>query len=117
MGIVFIIVIFALSIILFKMLNSQEKPYGYTKVSTISYRPDGQEQVNTTEETGILFVNKKFITIDGERYWYKHQERKKNQVSLYYEGSTLKTVALNLPDNLQRLYYIGNVKSIQSRQR
>ncbi|HQE12493.1 MAG TPA: hypothetical protein PLQ78_07075 [Flavipsychrobacter sp.] len=113
MGIVFIVVIFILGILLYNMLNSQEKTYGYTKISTISYRTDGTEQIKTFDETGILFVAKKFVTIDGERYWFKNPNKKLNQVVLKYDGNTLKTVCLNLPENLQRLYYVGKMNSIK----
>ncbi len=117
MGIVFVIAIVILGILLFKMLNNPEKTYGYTQTATVSYREDGSEQVDTMDETGILFINKKYVIIDGEQYLYKSGDRKKNQARLNYDGNTLKTVSLFLPENGQKLYYVGKINSVREMRR
>lgn len=117
MGIVFVIAIFILGILLFKMLNNPEKTYGYTQTAIITYAPDGTEQVDRAEETGILFINKKYVMIDGEPYLYKAADKKKNQARLNYDGNTLKTVSLFLPDNGQKLYYVGKINSVAEMRR
>jgi hypothetical protein len=113
MGIVFIIAILILGILLFKMLNQPERTYGYTQTVTISYKPDGTEQLDKVEENGILFVNKKHVMIEGEQYIHKSSDKKKIQARLNYDGNTLKTVSLFLPNIGEKLYYVGKLHSVK----
>lgn len=117
MGIFFAIAVFVLAILLFKMLNQTEKTYGYTQTATITYRPDGTEQVSKMEETGILFVNKKYVVLEGEQFLYKSSDRKRVQARLNYDGNTLKTVSLFLPNNGEKLYYVGKINSVKEMRR
>ena len=69
------------------------------------------------EETGILFVNKKYVMLEGEQFLHKSGDRKKIQAKLNYDGNTLKTVSLLLPNNGEKLYYVGKINSVKEMRR
>lgn len=118
MGIVFVIAIAVLGVILYKMLSQSEKTYAYTRTMTITYRPDGTEQLSRNDESGIVFIAKTTVTIDGEPYIFKASDRKKIQARLNYDGGTLKSINLTLPGGGEKFYYvdkINNVKDIARR--
>ena len=118
MVVVVIIAIVILSVVLYKMLGQSEKTYTYTRTVTITYKPDGTEQLQRLEESGIIFLSGKKLTIDGEDYVFKSSDRKKIQAKLNYEGSALKSVTLNLPDGGEKFFYVdktNRVKEIQQR--
>ena len=75
MTIVFIIAIIILGVLLYKMLSPGEKTYAYTRTMTITYRPDGTEQLSRQEESGIIFISGKTWTPNNlyvyiVRIWY-----------------------------------------------
>ncbi|HTN45432.1 MAG TPA: hypothetical protein VL098_03735 [Flavipsychrobacter sp.] len=117
MGIVFTIAVFLLGFLLFRMLNQPEKTYGYTQTATITYNSDGSEQVQNADENGILFVDKKYVKVEGEQYIHKSSDRKKMQARLNYDGNTLKTVSIFLPNNGEKFYFVGKITSVKDLRR
>jgi len=113
MPVIFIVAIIILGVLLYKMLGQSEKTYAYTRTMTISYRPDGTEQINRLEESGIVFVSGKTITIDGEPYIYKSSDRKKIQARLSYESGTLKSINLILPNGGEKFFYVDKINSVK----
>ena len=113
MSIVFIIAILILGVLLYKMLGSTEKTYAYTRTVTITYRADGTEQLNKQEESGIVFISGKKVTIDGETFFHKSSDRKKIQARLNYEGSILKSIHLALPNGGEKFYYVDKISSVK----
>ena len=112
MTIVFIIAIGVLAAVLYKMLSTSEKTYAYTRSMTITYKPDGTEQLLRQEESGIIFITRKTVTIDGESYIYKSSERRKIQARLNYDGGTLKSINLSLPGKGEKFYYVDKINSV-----
>jgi len=113
MTIVFIIAIVVLGVLLYKMLGQEEKTYAYTRTMTVSYRLDGSEQITRLEESGIVFVTPKTITIDGSVYFHKSSDRKKIQARLNYEGGHLKSINLALPQGGEKYYYVDKINSVK----
>ena len=95
------------------MLGQSEKTYAYTRTMTITYRPDGTEQISRLEESGIVFISSKTITIDGEPYIYKSADRKKIQARLNYEGRSLKSINLALPNGGEKFFYVDKISSVK----
>ncbi|HRO42745.1 MAG TPA: hypothetical protein PL009_07905 [Flavipsychrobacter sp.] len=113
MTVVFIIATVILCVLLYKMLGQGEKTYAYTRTMTISYRADGSEQISRMDESGIVFVAPKTITIDGSAYVYKSSDRKKIQARLNYEGGHLKSINLALPNGGEKFYYVDKINSVK----
>jgi hypothetical protein len=113
MSIIFIIAIIVLGILLYKMLSQSEKTYAYTKTMTITYKPDGTEQLLPVDESGIIFVAKRTVTIDGEPYIYKSSDKRKVQARLNYDGATLKSINLSLPDTGEKFYYVDKITNVK----
>ncbi len=113
MNIVFIIAIVVLGVLLYKMLSQSEKTYAYTRTMTITYKPDGTEQLSSLEESGIIFISGKTATIDGEPFVYKSSDRKKIQARLNYDGGTLKSINLSLPNGGEKFYYVDKINSVK----
>lgn len=113
MIIIFIVAIVVLGVLLYKMLGQSEKTYAYTRTMTISYKPDGSEQINRLEESGIVFVSSKTIVIDGEHFIYKSSDRKKIQARLNYEGGHLKSINLSLPNGGEKFFYVDRINSVK----
>jgi hypothetical protein len=113
MTIVFIVATLVLAVLLYKMLGQSEKTYAYTRTMTVSYRPDGTEQITRIEESGIVFVSPKTITIDGEPYIHKSSDRKKIQARLNYEGGHLKSIQLAQPNGGEKFYYVDRINSVK----
>ncbi len=113
MTIVFIIAIIVLGILLYKMLGQGEKTYAYIRTMTITFKPDGTEQITRLEESGIVFVTGKTVTIDGEPYIHKSSDRKKIQARLNYDGSQLKSINLLLPNGGEKFFYVDKIASVK----
>jgi hypothetical protein len=113
MTFIFIIAIVILGVVLYKLLSQSEKTYAYTSTMTITYKPDGTEQLSKLEESGIIFIARKTVTIDGEPYFYKSSDRKKVQARLNYDGGTLKSISLSLPDEGEKFYYVDKISSVK----
>lgn len=113
MTIVFIIAIIILGVLLYKMLGQSEKTYAYTRTMTISYKLDGTEQLTRLDESGIIFISGKTVTIDGEPHTYKSHDRKKIQARLNYDGNTLKSINLSLPNGGEKFYYVDKINSVK----
>ena len=113
MSFVFIIAIVILGVVLYKLLSPSEKTYAYTRTMIITYKPDGTEQLNRIEESGIIFIAGKTVTIDGEPYIYKSADRKKIQARLNYDGGTLKSINLSLPNEGEKFYYVDKINSVK----
>lgn len=109
-NILFIIAVAVLGIILYKMLSPSEKTYTYSRTMTVSYRPDGTEQVNRYEESGIIFVEKNVVMIEGEKYIFKSPDRKKIQARLNYDGGVLKSISLQQKQGGEKLYYVDKIR-------
>lgn len=112
MSYVFIVAIIVLGILLYKMLGQSEKTYAYTRTMTVTYRPDGSEQITRIDESGIVFIAEKEITIDGNQYIYKSHDKKKIKARLNYEGKVLKSITLSLSSGGQKFYYVDKIKSV-----
>ena len=113
MTIVFIIAVVILGVVLYKMLSQPEKTYAYTRTMTITYKPDGTEQISRMDESGIIFIARKTVTIDGEPYIYKSSDRKRIQVRLNHDGGTLKSINLSLPNEGEKFYYVDRINSVK----
>jgi hypothetical protein len=113
MSFVFIIAIIILGVVLYKLLSQSEKTYAYTRTMTITYKPDGTEQLNRIEESGIIFIARRTVTIDGEPYLYKSADRKKIQARLNYDGGTLKSISLSLANEGEKFYYVDKINSVK----
>jgi hypothetical protein len=113
MSIVFIIAIIILGVLLYKMLGQSEKTYAYTRTMTITYRPDGTEQLTNVDESGIIFISGRKVTIDGEAFVYKSADRKKIQARLNYEGGSLKSINLLMPNGGEKFYYVDKINSVK----
>lgn len=113
MTVVFIIAIVVLAVLLYKMLGQGEKTYAYTRTMTITYKPDGTEQISRIDESGIVFVSPKTITIDGQPYVHKSTDRRKIQARLNYEGGNLKSIQLALPNGGEKFFYVDKISSVK----
>ncbi len=105
----FIIAIIVLAVVLFRMLGQSEKTYTYNHTVTISFRPDGSEQVEKGNETGVVFLTRKAVTIDGESFLYKSPDRKKIEARLNQEGGTLKSISVKQTGGGQKFFYLDKM--------
>jgi hypothetical protein len=113
MSIVFVLGIIILAVVLFKMLSQSERTYAYTSTMTITYKPDGTEQLSRLQESGIVFISNKIITIDGQPFVYKSSDKRKIQARLNYDGGTLKSINLSLGDGGEKFYYVDRISSVK----
>lgn len=114
LNVFFVIVIAILGIVLYKMLGNSEKTYAYARTMIIRYRPDGTEQIESFEESGIVFIGKNTVTIDGQPFVYKSSDRKKIQARLRYEGGVLKSIHIKQPNGGEKLYYVDKITDLKS---
>jgi hypothetical protein len=113
MSIVFILGIIILAAVLFKMLSQSERTYAYTSTMTITYKADGTEQLSRVDESGIIFIARNTITIDGQPYIFKSSDKRKIQARLNYDGGNLKSINLSLPDGGEKFFYVDRINSVK----
>lgn len=113
MSIVVLLAIILLGVLLYKLLSSPEQTYAYTRTMIISFKPDGTEEISSQEESGIIFIGRKTVTIDGEAYRYKSSGRKKIQAKLNFDGGSLKSVRLSLNDDGEKLFYVDKIHNVK----
>lgn len=114
LNIVFVILIAVFGIILYRMLGPSEKTYAYSRTMTVSYRPDGTEQVEHYEESGIIFIGKTTVTIDGEPFVYKSSDRSRIQARLHYESNVLKSIHLKNASGTEKLFYVDKITDLKA---